>query len=61
VQGCGISNCGGARGSKNAAKAQQTKTKKNKTGVQGYHERRCAKKRNDKHGGVWDKKKWCMW
>jgi len=25
VQGCGISNCGGARGSKNAAKAQQTK------------------------------------
>ena len=33
----------------NAAKAQETK---NKVGVQGCHKRRCAKKRNDKHGGV---------
>ena len=72
MKGCGISNCGGAQGSKNAAKAQQTKNKA--TGVQGYHKRRCAKKRNDKHvneikkesgacgsGGVWRPKERGAW
>jgi len=40
VKGCGISNCGGARGSKNATKAG----KQNKAGVRGYHKWRCTKK-----------------
>ena len=59
MQGGGISNCGGARGSKNAAKAQQIK--KTRRGCRVIINGGARRKEMINMEVYEIKKKWCMW